>query len=115
MGIALLTLSTLFEQLQSRPARRSTLPRSATASALPARVCTAGPVLDTAQSKNLMSAGSTTGACSASKVRPLRVLQVTESVSRPGSFGRLLMSGRMADVCAELERLTDLEERRTLH
>lgn len=115
MGIALLTLSTLFEQLQSRPARRSALPRSATAAAFPARVCTSGPVLEAAQSKDLMTAGSPTGAISASKVRPLRVLQVTEPVSRPGSVGRLLMSGRMADVCAELERLTDLEERRTLH
>ena len=47
--------------------------------------------------------------------RPLRVLQVTDGKSRPGAVGKLLMSGRMADVCAELERLSALEDRKALH
>jgi hypothetical protein len=41
---------------------------------------------------------------SAAKQRPLRVVR--------GAPGRLVISGRMADVCAELERLAALEDGR---
>jgi hypothetical protein len=37
--------------------------------------------------------------------RPLRVLRVVESNEAPAHAGRMLISGRMADVCAELDRL----------
>ena len=41
--------------------------------------------------------------------KPLRVLRVVEpSASRAGA-GRMVISGRMADVCAELDRLAALE------
>jgi hypothetical protein len=40
--------------------------------------------------------------------RPLRVVRVLESASTR-SAGRMVISGRMADVCAELERLAALE------
>ena len=39
----------------------------------------------------------------------LRVLRVTESGQRVTGAGRMVISGRMADVCAELERLAALE------
>ncbi len=42
---------------------------------------------------------------------PLRVVQVMESGSRTGA-GRIVISGRMADVCAELDRLAAQEARR---
>lgn len=42
--------------------------------------------------------------------RPLRVLRVLESGS-PANNGRLRISGRMADVCAELDRLASMEAR----
>jgi len=41
--------------------------------------------------------------------RPLRVVRVVESAGAPASAGRMFMSGRMADVCAELDRLAALE------
>jgi hypothetical protein len=41
--------------------------------------------------------------------RPLRVLQITDPVNPRGVMGRLVISGRMADVCAELERLSQRE------
>ena len=41
--------------------------------------------------------------------RPLRVVRVVEGASASASAGRMFMSGRMADVCAELDRLAALE------
>lgn len=38
-------------------------------------------------------------------LRPLRVLRIRESGPSPRRAGCLVISGRMADVCAELERL----------
>lgn len=47
----------------------------------------------------------------ASPQRPLRVVRVFEGrTSGPGA-GRMVISGRMADVCAELDRLAELETR----
>jgi hypothetical protein len=50
--------------------------------------------------------------------KPLRVLHLTDSVGGAGgtrraglAAGRVLMSGRMADICAELERMALMEER----
>jgi len=40
---------------------------------------------------------------------PLRVIRVVE-VGQPSALtGRMLMSGRMADVCAELDRMVERE------
>ncbi|MET0310581.1 MAG: hypothetical protein ABW051_00880 [Burkholderiaceae bacterium] len=46
--------------------------------------------------------------------RPLRVLRVVEPGSAQAGAGRMVISGRMADVCAELDRLAAAEAR-TLH
>jgi hypothetical protein len=43
------------------------------------------------------------------KVVPLRVLRVVESGMPRSSTGRMVISGRMADVCAELDRLVERE------
>ena len=40
---------------------------------------------------------------------PLRVVRVAESGPTPAIAGRMVISGRMADVCAELDRLAALE------
>lgn len=43
-------------------------------------------------------------------VRPIvRVVRVVEGCQRPAEAGRMVISGRMADVCAELDRLAALE------
>ena len=39
----------------------------------------------------------------------LRVLRVAEYGEAPNCAGRMVISGRMADVCAELDRLVALE------
>jgi hypothetical protein len=41
--------------------------------------------------------------------RRLRVVRVIESSHAAATAGRMVISGRMADVCAELERLAALE------
>ncbi|MBA2960894.1 MULTISPECIES: hypothetical protein [Ramlibacter] len=41
--------------------------------------------------------------------RRLRVLRVVDAGHAPSTAGRMVISGRMADVCAELERLAALE------
>ena len=43
--------------------------------------------------------------------RPLRVVRIVEPAITPAGAGRMFMSGRMADVCAELDRLAALEAR----
>jgi hypothetical protein len=43
--------------------------------------------------------------------RPLRTVRVMETGQAPGQVGRMVMSGRMADVCAELDRLVACEAR----
>ncbi len=46
-------------------------------------------------------------------VRPLRIVRVIDHDSSPANVGRMVISGRMADVCAELDRLVAREQ--TLH
>ncbi|OYT90582.1 MAG: hypothetical protein CFE43_17375 [Burkholderiales bacterium PBB3] len=41
--------------------------------------------------------------------RPLRVVRVVESGQPRAHVGRMMISGRMADVCAELDRLAARE------
>jgi hypothetical protein len=41
--------------------------------------------------------------------RPLRVVRVVEARQGACGAGRMVISGRMADVCAELDRLAELE------
>lgn len=41
--------------------------------------------------------------------RPLRVLRVVDGSQGRASAGRMVISGRLADVCAELDRLAALE------
>lgn len=43
------------------------------------------------------------------RVMPLRVLRIVETDAPRSSTGRMVISGRMADVCAELDRLVERE------
>lgn len=49
------------------------------------------------------------GVARATGPRPLRVVRVLEGVHGKHSAGRMVISGRMADVCAELDRLAAVE------
>ena len=47
--------------------------------------------------------------------KPLRVVRVAEDGhASPSNAGRMVMSGRMADICAELDRLVHLEASKSL-
>jgi hypothetical protein len=46
------------------------------------------------------------------RVRPLRIERIVESGQPASHVGRMVMSGRMADVCAELDRLVASESAR---
>jgi hypothetical protein len=48
---------------------------------------------------------------SAARHLPLRVARVMDAQQNRHSAGRMVISGRMADVCAELDRLAELESR----
>ena len=52
-----------------------------------------------------------TGATGQNRItpKPLRVLRVVETGQARASVGRMVISGRMADVCAELDRLAARE------
>ena len=43
------------------------------------------------------------------RVRPLRIVRMVEKGQPRSSVGRMVISGRMADVCAELDRLAARE------
>ncbi|MBK0393473.1 hypothetical protein [Ramlibacter algicola] len=48
-------------------------------------------------------------AANAPTLRPVRVLRVVDAAHPRTTAGRMVISGRMADVCAELDRLAALE------
>lgn len=48
--------------------------------------------------------------------RPLRVVHIAEEQRPPlHTAGRMVISGRMADVCAELDRLIDMDNQRQIY
>ena len=108
MGIALLTLSSLFAPVQAFTAWLSPAPPRLV------RPRPANAIKTVASNDQLIR---TTGPKSLKNhpARPLRVVRLVEAGHRPGSAGRMVISGRMADVCAELDRLERLAERDTLH
>jgi len=107
MGIALLALVDLLSPLQSfanrwRPARAvkakgATVMRHAVA--CPSRAVRAGPGTDGDRLAPHVVATTP---------RPLRVVRTVDA-QRRGGTGRLVLSGRLVDVCAELDRLAALE------
>ena len=52
---------------------------------------------------------SNSSATGLSHQRALRVMRIAEQGDAPSCAGRMVISGRMADVCAELDRLVALE------
>jgi hypothetical protein len=111
MGIAIASFNGLFSPLQaalgwlvgaapvhSRSPRR---PSAGHASAPHSIAACARPMRTTTKNTSPMPVA-----------RPLRVLRVVDAGHAPASAGRMVISGRMADVCAELDRLAALEAAR---
>lgn len=75
----------------------------------------AGPVATPAVP--VRSAGMATAGCGGKprlverRSRPLRVLRVLDGPQERSAAGRMVISGRFADVCAELDRLAAQETR----
>ena len=107
MGIALLAFSGLFQGLSNwtRPApmplksvRAQSSLRPAWATHRPACLPAAKPTGPQQRHRPTLTGKPA-----------LRVLRVTESDQRVKGAGRMVISGRMADVCAELDRLAAIE------
>ena len=105
MGITLSTFGGLFSPLQGlvewfvpRTRRTEPLPRSSR------------PVANQSPAARARAARPAAVARPCERTRrPLRVVRVVEGMGASASAGRMFMSGRMADVCAELDRLAALE------
>lgn len=117
MGIALFTASKLFSPLQALAAWLLPTARQATCAR---RHVAVRQTSDAAHAHQDRVAVRHHAAASHAMVshpmvsvstvrRPLRVLRVVERNAAPASAGRMLISGRMADVCAELDRLAAKE------
>lgn len=78
------------------------------APAAPPRPASATP----AQRSSVRMQAAMTRACVAPVRRPLRVVRVMEAGQPRSQVGRMVISGRMADVCAELDRLAACEAAR---
>ena len=108
MGIALLTLSGLFQGFSARQ-------RKATAGTPTASARSAHPLRMVHPSKRpAITPRPITSIC-APRATPLRVVRVCDAHSSNGEVGRLVISGRMADVCAELDRLAAREAAQQMH
>ena len=105
MGITLFTLDGLFAPLQAFMAWLARSPRPV------ARACAVARVSPTMAQAHVARPGAQHRLrhFAPRRVPALRVVRVVESCSAPASAGRMFMSGRMADVCAELDRLAALE------
>lgn len=108
MGIALLALADLLSPLQSFANRWMTARAPSIdgpvgpcrAAVRPTRASRAGTM---AESAPVMVPRAVVAP------RPLRVVRTVDAQRRGGVTGRLVLSGRLADVCAELDRLAALE------
>jgi len=113
MGIALLAIVDLWMPLQSLASRllpaRGARQRQAGSASAGLRYVAVRPAC-TARSH-----GQSTPKAAPAAARPLRVIRVVDG--RQGekrSTNRMVISGRMADVCAELDRLAALEAMETV-
>lgn len=105
MGIALLALHGLSSPLQALAHWFSARPTRQQRRAAPRR-------LDATTSIAANDRCTWTSAASASNfrpARPLRVVRVVEAGQPVSGAGRMVISGRLADVCAELDRLAAQE------
>lgn len=114
MGIALFSASTLLESLHG--VMRWFAPRAHHAPARHTPEAWQRPVYANLRGTHHQPSHATASSTSCAalprqmaRVRPLRVVRVLEAPQSSAFAGRMVISGRMADVCAELDRLAALE------
>jgi hypothetical protein len=103
MGIALLALSGLFKNM---PSFSTQTPFQALAKRQSVR-----PHPEWAVRPTPCALPSHSKAQAAKRLPALRIVHVHESGQSAAGAGRMVISGRMADVCAELDRLVAMEAR----
>lgn len=103
MGIALLALSGLFKNLPSFTTRTTVqaLPKRQTVRLHPEWAVRSTSCAQPSHGKTQVAA----------RQPSLRVVHVHDSGQSAAGAGRMVISGRMADVCAELDRLVAMEAR----
>ena len=106
MGIAFFTFGGMFSPLHSLMGWLGRRPRHADASAQ-ARLA---PKHAQASWARAVRPAVLARPCEKAR-RPLRVVRVIDTAGATTHAGRMFISGRMADVCAELDRLAALEAR----
>ena len=109
MGITLFTFSGLLAPLQQLAGwLTSATPRSPRP--LPRAAHSPGPAGGGVRAGSTWRPAAVRSALpSRRQLRAVRVVRVMEGCQAPASAGRMVISGRMADVCAELERLAAVE------
>jgi hypothetical protein len=107
MGLTLFTLGSLFAPLQGLVA--GLLPAYGNSRALRGQ----RGVTRTAGHIQRAPRGVASNAAPQRACRPLRVVRFVEPTCAAVDAGRMRISGRMADVCAELDRLAALEAARS--
>jgi hypothetical protein len=105
MGITLSTMGGLLAPLHSLMGWFAPAPRH---TAMPALRSAARPAMRPAVSRACSPRAAAPAVRHEKPRRPLRIVRVMENANAAGA-GRMFMSGRMADVCAELDRLAALE------
>ncbi|WP_432725513.1 hypothetical protein [Variovorax sp. W6] len=113
MGIALLAIADIWMPLQSlanrlMPARRAHRGHLDAESSAGLRYVAVRPAC------TARSGGVAPSETAAAPARPLRVVRVVDGKGQQRSANRVVISGRMADVCAELDRLAALEAAETM-
>jgi hypothetical protein len=111
MGIALFTAASLLAPVQKllRAGMAATARRFAPAAAT--TVHSFHPPLVTRAIGPWPVQACATAAARDAVRRPLRVVRVVDGLQGTRGTGRMVISGRMADVCAELDRLVACEGR----
>ncbi|MEO0028854.1 MAG: hypothetical protein RJB45_895 [Pseudomonadota bacterium] len=107
MTIALFGISSLYNSIQNFMSASSLLQASPAKHAVRASFNPSQSVRQKPESSSVFAAT----ACSSGLTpqRALRVMRIAEQGDAPSCAGRMVISGRMADVCAELDRLVALE------
>jgi len=105
MGLTLFTLGGLFGPLQGLVA--SLLPAHGRARTARRQCAAAHPGVLVQRAQHAPTAAA--AAAVARPCRPLRVVRIVEPARAAKDAGRMRISGRMADVCAEIDRLAAIE------
>ncbi len=107
MNIALIAQQRIFASIRNHVARMPIF--RTTSKSAPCRAHPSIPTAPVFVAGCAVSTGSRAKNHLKTLPRALRVLRVVETGQSASSVGRMVISGRMADVCAELDRLAAQE------